>query len=283
MFAAGLIGNHDDEEEKRRAENQAMLDAYIKTAVPIYTENYLNTANSYLNLNRFKDVNDSYNQGNTTLSNPNSASNNNVLYTELTDAGSQNNVENKPYDVDYSLYGDDFSKEEIDEMLSDKEFNNILNEYIIPNEGGYTNDSNDSGGETNMGIAASAHPNEDIKNLTRERANAIYYRDYYKWNGLNKLPYPIRGFVVDYGLPTNPQNAIKTVHEVLDIPPGGTIIGSTTLGKFENYTDDDYNKFLEDYRSEMINHYNNVASEDPKKKKYLRGWLRRANRAHLAR
>ena len=29
---------------------------------------------------------------------------------------------------------------------------------------------------------------EDVKNMTRERANAIFYRDYYKWNGLNKLP-----------------------------------------------------------------------------------------------
>lgn len=29
----------------------------------------------------------------------------------------------------------------------------ILNNYIIPNEGGYINDENDSGGETNMGIS----------------------------------------------------------------------------------------------------------------------------------
>lgn len=29
----------------------------------------------------------------------------------------------------------------------------ILNNYIIPNEGGYVNDKNDRGGETNMGIS----------------------------------------------------------------------------------------------------------------------------------
>lgn len=62
VFAAGLISNHDeDEEQKRRVENQALLQKYIKTAEPIDTENYLNNADSYLNLNRLKDANN-YNQ-----------------------------------------------------------------------------------------------------------------------------------------------------------------------------------------------------------------------------
>jgi hypothetical protein len=43
--------------------------------------------------------------------------------------------------IDYSLYGEGFSKEFIDKMENDKEFQKILNEYIIPNEGGYNNDS----------------------------------------------------------------------------------------------------------------------------------------------
>ena len=201
----------------------------------------------------------------------------------------QNNVANTTTDanytqpVDYSLYGDDFSKEFIDQMLNDEEFQKILNEYIIPNEGGYNNDPADTGGETNMGIAQKYHPNEDIKGMTRERANAIYYRDYYNWNGLNKLPYPIRGFVVDYGLPTYPQNALKTVHNILGIPKSATIIGPTTLGIFENYTDEDYNDFLEKYRDEMNKYFNEIAQRNPQKQKFLRGWLNRANRAHLAR
>ena len=185
--------------------------------------------------------------------------------------------------IDYSLYGADFTKEFIDKMENDAEFQKILNEYIIPNEGGYNNDPDDTGGETNMGIAKKAHKNEDILNMTRERANAIYYRDYYNWNGLNKLPYPIRGFVVDYGLPTNPLKAIQTVHKVIGLPPNGSIIGKDTLGKLENYTEEDYNNFLEKYRAEMKNHFREVAQRNPQKQKFLKGWLNRANKAHLAR
>lgn len=60
---------------------------------------------------------------------------------------------NKNNEINYSLYGEDFDKNFINELVKDKEFNAILNNYIIPNEGGYVNDKNDSGGETNMGIS----------------------------------------------------------------------------------------------------------------------------------
>lgn len=49
----------------------------------------------------------------------------------------------------------------------------------LENEGGYANDPNDPGGETNFGISSRAYPNEDIKNLTVERAKYLYKRDYW--------------------------------------------------------------------------------------------------------
>ena len=183
--------------------------------------------------------------------------------------------------IDYSLYGNDFSKEFIDEMVKDKEFNQILNEYIIPNEGGLSDKPNDRGKLTKFGISKNTYPNEDILNLTRERANAIIYRDFYKWNGLNKLPYPIRGFVVDYGMPSSPLNAIKTVHKVLGLHSNGNIIGSVTMEKLKNFSQQDYEKFLEQYRQSMLEHYNNIVKNAPTQKGNLKGWLNRANRAHL--
>ena len=182
--------------------------------------------------------------------------------------------------VDYAKYGEGFSKEFIDEMVNDAEFYHIINDYLIPNEGGYNNDKDDSGGETNMGISKNTYPNEDIKNLTRERANAIFYKNYYKWNGLNKLPYQIRGAVVDFGVVSNPLTAIKTTHRVLGIPEGN-IIGTTTLDKFKSFTQKDYELFLNQYRTEMMKYFYKVVRKEPKKKKFLQGWLNRARDAHL--
>lgn len=195
---------------------------------------------------------------------------------ELAEKRKNNNNE-----INYSLYGEDFDKNFINELVNDKEFNAILNNYIIPNEGGYVNDKNDRGGETNMGISKKTYESEDIGKLTRERANAIYYKNYYKFNGLNKLPYPVKGFVVDFGVVSHPQEAIEAVHKILGNPANSDIIGPVTLEKFNNFTDEDYKTFLNDYKNYMIDYFNAVANANPKNKKYLKGWLNRANRAHL--
>jgi len=46
-------------------------------------------------------------------------------------------------------------------------------------EGGYVNDPDDPGGETNFGISKRAHPNLDIPNLLREEAIGIYHAEYW--------------------------------------------------------------------------------------------------------
>lgn len=50
---------------------------------------------------------------------------------------------------------------------------------------------------TNFGISACAHPNEDIKNLTRERADQIYFEEYWLAAGCDKLPFPLNMIVFD--------------------------------------------------------------------------------------
>jgi len=49
----------------------------------------------------------------------------------------------------------------------------------IGHEGGYVNDPDDKGGETKFGISKRSYPNEDIRNLTLERAKEIYYNDFW--------------------------------------------------------------------------------------------------------
>src|SRR3954469_18004472 len=51
---------------------------------------------------------------------------------------------------------------------------------IIGIEAGYVNDPKDPGGETKYGISKRRYPNEDIKNLTFDRAKFLYQRDFWK-------------------------------------------------------------------------------------------------------
>lgn len=187
----------------------------------------------------------------------------------------QNQIQLKQQPVDYSLYGTDFSKEFIDQMLGDNDYQRALQEYAIPNEKGYVNNINDPGGETNMGISKRYHPNEDIKNLTRERANALLYNEVWNWNGINKLPREIRGFVFDHGIRTSPQNAIETTHRALGINPVGDIIGDTTLNLLQNTN---YEDFLQKYQ-------NLVREQDKNNANYNyfgNGWNNRTNGYHVS-
>ena len=54
-------------------------------------------------------------------------------------------------------------------------------------EGGYVNDPKDPGGETKYGISKRAHPDVDIKNLSREKACAIYKKHYWDTVSADKI------------------------------------------------------------------------------------------------
>ena len=52
--------------------------------------------------------------------------------------------------------------------------------FVFKWEGGYCNDPDDPGGETHFGIDRRSHPGVDIRNLTRDGAQAIYWREYWR-------------------------------------------------------------------------------------------------------
>ena len=140
---------------------------------------------------------------------------------------------NIPKPIDYSLYGDGFSREFIDAMLHDSRFQKVMMNRTQKNEGGYSNHPNDRGGKTMYGISSRWYPNEDIENLTRERANAILYRDYWLKPRINQLPDEFADIVFDDGIVQGQPTAIMNLQKALGTRVDG-IIGSDTLGALEN-------------------------------------------------
>jgi lysozyme family protein len=54
----------------------------------------------------------------------------------------------------------------------------LMIDTIIGYEGGFNDLKGDKGGKTKYGISQKAYPNEDIKNLSVDRARYLYNRDY---------------------------------------------------------------------------------------------------------
>lgn len=70
-------------------------------------------------------------------------------------------------------------------------------EFVLKEEGGYGIDPNDAGGETNFGISKRRYPNEDIKNMTEDRARELYRKDFWQKLRCDELPSPLAIAVFD--------------------------------------------------------------------------------------
>lgn len=148
---------------------------------------------------------------------------------------------------------------------------------VLRNEGGYVNNPNDPGGETNFGIAKKFYPEEDIKNMTKERATWLFYRDYWSPMKINKLTNPDLVLqVFDFGVNAGIRTSIRMLQRLVEVEDDG-IIGPITAGVVNSWDESLVNKFK--IRRKV--YYMNLAAKKPKLEIFLRGWLRRVDNTHF--
>ena len=99
---------------------------------------------------------------------------------------------------------------------------------ILKHEGGYVNNPNDTGGETNFGISKRAYPDLDIAGLTAFDAQEIYKRDCWDKVKGDKLPAGLDLMVFDFAVNAGVSRASKVLQKIIGAKPDG-IIGSKTL------------------------------------------------------
>ncbi len=108
----------------------------------------------------------------------------------------------------------------------------IAYKFVKVNEGGYVNDPNDAGGETNHGISKRSYPNLDIKNLTASEAKEIYKRDY--WNAFNLSAIrsqAIATTIFDFIVNSGGYGATRIIQRVLNESFGARLSVDGALGK----------------------------------------------------
>ena len=154
-------------------------------------------------------------------------------------------------------------------------------EFVMKWEGGdkYTNDPDDPGGETKYGICKAAFPNEDIKNLTEDRANYLYYTHFWLKCCCNMMPMIVALPVFDMAVNNGPKNSILALQRALcdcgfPILDDG-LIGSTTLGAIHAIPDK--KDLAEECLQNREEHYDNCVKRRPKSAKYRKGWQNRVN------
>tara|TARA_Y100001963_G_C6523274_1_gene327640 strand:+ start:23 stop:496 length:474 start_codon:yes stop_codon:yes gene_type:complete len=154
-------------------------------------------------------------------------------------------------------------------------FDEIIDK-VLESEGGYVNDKDDAGGETNMGISKKAYPDVDIKNLTLKEAKQIYYEDYWVPSKAEQLPNQLREIYFDMVVNFGRRGAAKVLQSACNgkntykIKVDG-MVGTATIGASKNLEPDR----LRAYR---VLKFASIVIKKPRQEKFWFGWFRRAIR-----
>lgn len=166
---------------------------------------------------------------------------------------------------------------------------------IIEEEGGYVNHPKDPGGETKYGISKRRFPNEDIKNLTKERAKELYYKHYWLEAGLDKLEDELGGTsdknggdkllerILSHSILLGPDRAVRCLQRALranyetttedgKVGPRVRAALGRAVAQNGSYC------VLVAFKSECAGVYRILLERNPDNLVFIEGWLNRAYR-----
>ena len=163
---------------------------------------------------------------------------------------------------------------------------NIALTHLWKAEGGYINHTSDRGHETNMGITRAAleryrgHTvtSEDVKNLSRKEATAIYRRDYWEANGFDQIENPrVAAVLFDQIVNRRASEVIRSLQVILakkiatDLEIDG-ILGPLTAQALNKAPP---GKLIIAMVIEAQKSYFAIVERAPAQKVFLKGWIAR--------
>jgi lysozyme family protein len=152
-------------------------------------------------------------------------------------------------------------------------------EKVLKYEGGYVNNRNDYGGETNFGISKRQYPNLDIKALDLETAIGIYYRDYWcKFLGDEINSQAVAEELMDTAVNMGWNRAGAFLQEALNLLTGSELlvdglVGPKTIDAMNGYKCSA--ALVKVLNGLQFERYRDIVEKNPTQREFLRSWLAR--------
>lgn len=140
---------------------------------------------------------------------------------------------------------------------------------VIGHEGGYSNDPQDTGGETKYGISKRAYPHLNIASLTMDEAKAIYKRDYWGAAGCDAVPDILRFDLFDMAVNQGVKSAIRALQHAVGEHEDG-ILGPRTLQAIQSTPE---HRMLFRFDAARLVAY--TQADETRWSRFGRGWVRR--------
>jgi lysozyme family protein len=178
---------------------------------------------------------------------------------------------------------------------------------IVRREGGFVDDPADLGGATQHGVSLryarrlgldldhdGDTDKDDIRLVTPDQAAELYVRDFFEEPGLDQLPEPLQACLFDFAVNAGPARAIMCLQDVLSevayAAPDLGLIPLAADGRIGPKTRESCRRAHGAMGPWLVNaiveariaYYRQLAKADPARKKFLAGWVNRANEFRLA-
>lgn len=156
-------------------------------------------------------------------------------------------------------------------------------EFVLENEGGFTNDVNDKGGATNWGITIDEVSKflgkkatvEDVKNFPLSSAKQIYKVHYWDRMNLDLVPNDLlKTILFDQGVNRGTSTAIVGLQRVLGVKQDG-VVGKETIAFISAKNP---KKLVLDYIKDAQISYCRIVKNNPSQVVFLIGWMNRTHR-----
>ena len=154
--------------------------------------------------------------------------------------------------------------------------------FTMSQEGGYTDDPNDHGGETNLGITESEYhaffPSIPfgVRSITQDEALEIYKKSYWDSMNLDAVAGPLSCMLFDTGVNMGTHTAVMMLQNIIGATEDG-VIGPHTLADIAAYVKQNSpDVLLTHYTTARVLRYHEIATGRGQSG-FLNGWLNRAN------
>lgn len=176
-------------------------------------------------------------------------------------------------------------------------FNEAL-EYVLENEGGFSNHEKDRGGATKFGISSvllsaflqRAATLEDVTNIDKDQAEEIYKK--YFWDVLKldevkdqMVATAIFDVAVNMGCSQATKLTQSTLNELCEMkapngygPDGVAVDGHLGVATLEGINKVAAPLFIKIFRTKLLAKYSDIVAKIPEQKVFIKGWTARADR-----
>jgi lysozyme family protein len=147
-------------------------------------------------------------------------------------------------------------------------------DLVLKSEGGWVNNPQDPGGETNLGVTKRVweeyvgHPVDSLKKLTKEDVAPLYEQKYWRPCYGEVLPWGINYLVFSMGINAGPGRSIKLFQSSLGCVPDG-VIGPKTRELISASNSSTLIAKFSEVRREYYRSLN--------KPMFIKGWLNRVD------